>query len=146
MANSEASAYIGGAPMTDEFKDILNRQTSGMPPAGTVDVTARFNGEAITIPVSVARNALYKRMDELNRKLSSTDNIPNPYQFAGNGNPYLSDMVRHHELMTEMATAEIERARAELDRLGKLTDAELIEWAVTNRHIARHVSGGWMAV
>ena len=146
MANSEASAYIGGAPMTDEFKDILNRQTSGMPPAGTVDVTARFNGEAITIPVSVARNALYKRMDELNRKLSSTDDIPNPYQFAGNGNPYLADMISQHQAMEKMATAEIEHVRAELVRLESLTDTEVVRWAVENGHIAHHTNGGLVLV
>lgn len=146
MVNTDASAYIGGAPMTDEFLANLQRQESGMPPAGAVDVSTRFNGEAVTVPVSLARDALYKHMAELRRKLSSADNIPDPYQFAGNGNPYLADMISQHQAMEKMATAEIEHVRAELVRLESLTDTEVVRWAVENGHIAHHTNGGLVLV
>jgi hypothetical protein len=143
-SKSDAVAIGGNKPLTEEFMQALNRQASGLPPEGAVDVTARFNGEDVPIPVSVARDALHKRMGELNRRLSSADNIPNPYQFAGNGNPYLADMIRQHQAMEEMAIAEIEQVKAELERLGKLTDAEAVRWAVTDGHIHRHANGGWV--
>jgi hypothetical protein len=145
MANTD-SVYIAAGAMTDDFMETLNRQASGMAPAGAVDVTARFNGEDVTVPVSLARHALHKRMDELNRKISSADNIPDPYQFAGNGNPYLADMVRQRRIMEEMAVAELEHVKAELERLGKLTDAEVVKWAVTCGKIGRSHNGGWVVI
>ena len=141
MANTD-SAYIGGqTPMTEEFLSNRQRESSGLSPAGAVDVTAQFNGEDVPVPVSVARNALYKHMDVLKGKLAAE--IPDPFRFAGNG-PYLDEMRRQHRLMAEMAIAEKEQAKAELERLGRLNDAEIVHWAVSNGHVGRTNNGHWV--
>jgi hypothetical protein len=144
--NPDGSLFISQGPMTDDFRESLNRQASGMPPLGAVDVTARFNGEDVTVPVSVAREVLNKHMAELNRKVSSADSVPDPFQFAGNGNPYLAEQVRQRQIMEEMATTEIEQVKSELDKLGKLTDAEIVTWAVDSGHIGRSHMGHWVVM
>lgn len=143
-AVSADGVFYGAGPMSDDFMSNLNRQSSGMAPAGAVSAPTMFNGSIV--PVSMAREALGRHMDALRHKLSSAESVPDPYQFAGNGNPYLAQQIRQREIMTEMAVRELEQVRAELDRLGKLTDTEVTDWAVKSGHIGRSHNGGLVLV
>ena len=140
--NPDGSLFIGRGEVTEEFAVNVNRQASGLPPAGAVDVTARFNGEDVPVPVNVARDALYKHMASLQVKISAE--IHDPYKFAGNG-PYLGQMRAQWQTTADMANAEKERARAELESLGKMNDAEVVRWAVECGHIGRSHRGDWVA-
>lgn len=145
FVNPDGSIRIDPGPMSPEFLANLQRQQSGMPPVGAGKPATADNRTA-TVPVVVARNALNKHMDVLKDKIANRENMPDPYRFAGNGNPYMGEMIRQRKAADQMAAAETERLKAELDSLGNLTDAEVVEWAVKGRRVARHVNGGWVAV
>ena len=142
MVNAD-SAYIGGQnPMSEGFLSNRQREASGLPPVGAVEVTASVKGEdvPVPVPVSVAREALYRHMSLLREKASVE--ITDPYRFMGNG-PYLDQMRAQWQATADMTMAEKERAREELARLGKLTDTEIVQWAVSNGHIGRTYMGHW---
>lgn len=138
MAKSDGVVIAADRPMTEEFKRNLNRQQSGLHPEGARAVATGAGNE--TVPVSVARGALYRHMAFLERKISAE--ISDPFKFAGNA-PYMDGIRRQRQVMIDSAMAAKEQARAELESLRNLDDAEIVQWAVTNGHVRRHVNGGW---
>jgi hypothetical protein len=114
------------APYRAAAAEVTRRRESGLPPAGSVQVTT---GPAASVPqlpmVGVARayagheiTRLKAQAETLERDLS----VP-PVGASGQQIPHLVEAQRQ-------ASAALEDIRAQIDRFNQMTDEETVTWAI----------------
>jgi hypothetical protein len=140
MATDDGHAVIGaGRSASTEFYETLNRQQSGLPPAGAIKARnpqpAPVTG---LVSLGVARQILAKRIAELRQEADGLGRsiAAHPAQFAGNGNPYLQDVMRAHQAMTVGYRQQLEVVKDELGRLESMDDSAAQAWA--GEYLATH--------
>jgi hypothetical protein len=131
MATDDGHAVIGaGRPASPEFYETLNRQQSGLPPRGAVNRNQPAPVAGL-VSLGVARNVLGKRIAELRQEADGLERsiAAHPAQFAGNGNPYIADVIKAHQAMTASYRQQLEVVKDELGRLESMDDSAAQAWA-----------------
>jgi hypothetical protein len=122
IQTEDGHAIIGGRPATAEYYETLNRQQSGLPPAGAVkgrNQTAPAPVEGLPY-IGVARQAVGAELLRLRSTEAAIerDLARGPIGASGAPSPYL--VQRHAELRSEL-----ELIREQIARLSNLSDHEL---------------------
>jgi hypothetical protein len=115
-------AIIGGRPASSEFYEALNRQQSGLPPAGAVKARNQAAPEPVEgLPyIGVARQVVGAELIRLKATEAAIERDLARGPIGANGAPNQYFLQRHAELR-----AELELIREQVSRLSNLSDHEL---------------------
>jgi hypothetical protein len=126
MAKSDGVVIGGNRPVTEEFKQALNRQASGLPPTGAAGSpdTPVVNPDDVLPFITVARAAVGNHVTDLKGTLAAIERELSQPPFGANGQPN-AYLVDRHNGLRETA----ERIRAEIESIGSWSDHQVRLWA-----------------
>jgi hypothetical protein len=119
IQTEDGHAIIGGRPASSEFYEALNRQQSGLPPAGAVKARNQAAPEPIEgLPyIGVARQVVGAELLRLRATEAAIEKDLARGPIGANGAPNQYLIQRHAELRSEL-----EHIREQIERLSGLSD------------------------